>query len=255
MPELPDVEGFRRYLTRYAAGKEVRRVEVGSADMLRNTTRQGLGRALKGHRLGRPRRHGKWLAVPAGRRDLVLHFGMTGGLVWNGEPHRHDRVTLHFADGHLAYRNMRKLGGVWLSRGEAEQRRIMGSPGPDAATLDRSDFAELMAGRRGGVKATLMNQRILAGIGNELSDEILWRARIDPSRRLSELDRRRVDRLHRAMRTVLRRSMRRGRIPRDRGWLTSQRGRRHPMCPRCGGRLRRSQVAGRTAYWCGRCQR
>jgi formamidopyrimidine-DNA glycosylase len=258
MPELPDVEGFRRYMSRHAGGRRVKGVRVPAADVVRNTSAQGLARALKGRKLSAPRRHGKWLLAPTDGPILILHFGMTGGLHWTASPDgedRHDRVIFELDGGELRYRNMRKLGGVWLARDEAGVERVIGNLGPDAAELSAAEFEELLRRRRGGIKATLMNQRLIAGIGNELSDEILWQARIRPSTRITRLSKRRRAALYEAMDEVLRESMRRGRIPRHRSWLTSQRGERDPTCPRCGGRIKRTPVAGRTSYWCPRCQR
>jgi formamidopyrimidine-DNA glycosylase len=258
MPELPDVEGFRRYVSRYAAGRRVERVEVLDRSLLRNATPQALGRTLRGRRLGRPSRHGKWLLVPADNVTLLFHFGMTGGLKWTSradDRHRHDRVILRLEGGELRYRNMRKFGGVWLARGADEAREVMGWPGPDAYGLDREAFGELLGRRRGAIKPALMDQRLVAGIGNELSDEILWQARLHPTRSASRLGRRNVDALFRALRKVLDESVRAGHIPRRAGWLTAVRGTSKARCPRCGRRLRTSRVAGRTAYWCPRCQR
>src|SRR3954470_717454 len=123
MPELSDVEGFRRYLARHAAGRRIERVEVRDATLLRNTTPQGLGHAVRGERFGEPRRHGKGLFADAGAATVAMHFGMTGLLHWTadaGYSHQHDRVVFRLDGGQLAYRNMRKFGGVWLARGEAE---------------------------------------------------------------------------------------------------------------------------------------
>jgi formamidopyrimidine-DNA glycosylase len=261
MPELADVEGYRRYLARYAQGKRIEGVEAPSADLLRNTTPAGLGRALRGTRFAAPDRHGKWLIAGTDSNPSVLmHFGMTGDLSWSGDGpadrHPHDRVIFRLAGGEeLRYRNMRKFGGVWLARSEPEIGRITGPLGPDALDLDRQAFEALLASRRGGIKATLMNQRLLAGIGNELSDEILWRARIHPARRMASLDRRARGRIYDAMREVLTESVRHGRIPRKRGWIEEVRGRPDARCPRSHAKLRRTTVAGRTAYWCPRCQR
>jgi formamidopyrimidine-DNA glycosylase len=258
MPELPDVEGFRRYFARYAEGRRIRGVRVPAPDVLRNTSPQGLARALRGRRFVHPRRHGKWLLAPTGGPTVLLHFGMTGGLRWTAAPgaaHRHDRVILVLAGGELRYRNMRKLGGVWLARSDGDIDGITGTLGPDALALDGDGFSELLAGRRGGIKAMLMNQRVIAGIGNELSDEILWQTRVHPARRVSELGERRRSELYRTMQRVIAESNRHGRIPRKRSWISSQRGVREPVCPRCRSALRRSAIAGRTSYWCPRCQR
>jgi formamidopyrimidine-DNA glycosylase len=252
MPELPDVEGFKRYLKRHAGGKRVRGVQVLDRTMLRNGSPQALARALRGRALTNVRRHGKWLLAEAGDATLLMHFGMTGLLKWGEERHQHDRIVFSFAGGDLSYRNMRKFGGVWLARGEDGIRRVMGPLGPDAMDVDAEGFDEMLARRRGGIKAALMDQRLIAGLGNLLADEILWRAGIDPrrdTRSLGEGDR---AELHRIMRDVLIQSNRRARVPPLPGWLT---GARDPECPRCGTKLHKATVAGRTAWWCPRCQR
>ncbi len=259
MPELPDVEGFRRYWSRYMTGERARRVEVPTPAIVRNRRASTLRDSLRGRRFERPDRHGKWMIAPTDGPTLLLHFGMTGGLHWSGtdgaDRHRHDRLIFVTGSGEMRYRNMRMLGGAWLARDEAELDRIVGSLGPDAADLGTKELESLLEGRRGGAKATLMNQRVLAGIGNELSDEFLWRARIHPARRLNALGSRKRRELAEAVGEVLAESNRHGRIPREPGWLEEQRGRRDARCPRCGRPLRRSRIAGRTSYWCPRCQR
>lgn len=257
MPELPDVEGFRRYFNRFAAGARVERIEVLDRSILRNTTPQGLGRALRGHRFGEARRRGKWLIAEAEGPILLLHFGMTGLLAWSGDgetPHRHDRIVLHLPDGNLAYRNMRKFGGVWLASDPEQAEREMGSLGPDARELGQDEFVELLTRRRRGVKALLMDQKAIAGVGNLLSDEVLWRARIHPRRSTASLSRQKKLALYDALLTTIRAANRRGRIPTEAGWLTGVRD-APGDCPRCGRRLRRGTAAGRTACWCPKCQR
>jgi formamidopyrimidine-DNA glycosylase len=259
MPELPDVEGFRRHYARYAQGKRLRRVHVLDTVLLRNATPQTAARRLTGRQLGRGRRWGKWLLVPVGDSTLLLHFGMTGLLKWSssrdGHPHRHDRLLFETADGVLSYRNMRRFGGVWLARGDAEVEKVTGPLGPDAMDVDGRELAQMLGTRRGGIKAALMDQRLIAGIGNLLSDEVLWRARIHPKRRANDLSEREVRALDRELGQTIAACNRRGRIPGDPGWLTRVRGIRGAECPRCGTRLGRGKVAGRTACWCPRCQR
>jgi len=259
MPELADVEGWRRYVARYARGRRVRRVRTRDAEVLRNTTPQGLGRALKGGRIGAPERHGKWLPVPVGAGRLMLHFGMTGALSWTTKPTEHppddaDHVIFVLEGAELRYRAPRKLGGVWWLPADAPLAAVTGPLGPDAARISREGFRERLRGRRGGVKAALMDQSLLAGIGNELSDEILWRAGLRPRTPVAALDRADTDALHRAMHRVLRETMRHGRIPVRGRWLGAVRGHETPECPRCGTRLRHTKAAGRTAWWCPACQ-
>ncbi len=257
MPELPDVEGFRRT---FAAAVHRRRVLGLHADpaIVRNTTPQALGRALHGARFEAPRRHGKWLMCPAGARILVLHFGMTGGLRWvagGGPRHPHDRLVLVLGgsrpEGELRYRSQRKLGGVWLATAGGD---VIGELGPDARDTPPHEVAAHVAGRRAALKAVLLDQRTVAGLGNLTSDEILWRAGLDPRRRASALDEDDLRAFGSALRWVLERACAAGRVPDRSGWLTGAR-RRDGRCPRCGTPLRRAAVAGRTTYWCPACQR
>jgi formamidopyrimidine-DNA glycosylase len=258
MPELPDVEGFRRVFTRYGQDRAVERVEVLDRELVRNRSPQALGRALKGERFGSPRRHGKWLIAPAGNVEVLLHFGMTGALEWSSsarDRHRHDRVIFVFEDGELRYNNMRRFGGIWLARNADEREQVTGPLGPDATRLDLREFTQLLGPRRGTVKSALMDQRLIAGVGNLLSDEILWRARIYPGTPVRELGTLRRRRLHDALRAAVGESSRYGRVPHGQRWLTRVRDDPGASCPRCGTALRRGRMAGRTACWCPRCQR
>jgi formamidopyrimidine-DNA glycosylase len=258
MPELPDVEGFRRVLADNATGRAIERVEVLDRAMLRNATPQALGRTLKGRSFDEPARHGKWVVAPAGGPVVLMHFGMTGLLDWTPEVvdrHRHDRVVFRCQGGELRYRNMRRFGAVLLARDRGDAEELIGSLGPDAEGVDRREFDALLEHRRGGVKAALMDQTLIAGLGNLLVDEILWRARIHPRRQVRSLDRRRRDTLFAAMEETLRAAIPTARVPPAEGWLTKVRDRRDAACPRCGARLRKSTVAGRTSCWCPRCQR
>lgn len=252
MPELPDVEGFRRTFARHAAGKRVLRVYDVDQGLLRNSSPAGLGRALRDRRFSAPRRHGKLLICPAEGPTLALHFGMTGGLVWSPERHRHDRLVLELEDGELRYRNMRRFGGIWLLRGERELARLEERLGPDWLDVSRADFERLVAGRRGSIKAALMDQAFAAGLGNLTADEALWQARIDPRRPVGSLDESDRSRLYRSIRKVLRDSIPHGLVPGKPTWLTGARDRPEAACPRCGAALERVKVGGRTTVFCPR---
>jgi formamidopyrimidine-DNA glycosylase len=261
MPELPDVEGFKRYYARHAAGRRVLGTEAPAPAIVRNSTPRAVGAAIRGETLGRPSRRGKWMLAPTGPDGpaLAFHFGMTGFFRFcadGAEPrHRHDRFVLRLDGGELRYRNMRMLGGVWLLAAGDELETVSGPLGADAARIDRRSFEQVLDAGRGGLKALLMNQRRIAGIGNELSDEVLWRARLHPGRGAGSLSGGQRSRLHRSLLEIVATSNRHGRIPITDGWLKSQRGARDPRCPRCRARVRRSRIAGRTSYWCPRCQR
>ena len=126
MPELPDVEGFRRYLERHATGRVITHVEAPDRVIIRNSSPQALGRAVRGRRFGKPGRHGKWLIAPVDDVEMLLHFGMTGDLRWASDAtgrHRHDRLIFVCEGGELRYNNMRRFGGVWLARDGASAMR------------------------------------------------------------------------------------------------------------------------------------
>lgn len=254
MPELPDVERLRRFLAGHATGRRIHRVRVPDAGILRNTTAAALGRALQGRQLEEPDRHGKWLLAWTDGPVLLLHFGMTGDLTWGDGPagrHRHDRVILEMEGGELRYRNMRKLGGVWLAHDSHEARSVLGGLGPDALRVTRREFHERLGRRRGRIKAALMDQRLVAGVGNLVADEALWRARIAPSRGIEELSDTERDRLHDELRRILLAWTEEMEPP---GTLVAVRGTPGARCPRCGSLLERSLVGGRTTYRCPACQ-
>ncbi|WP_240134540.1 DNA-formamidopyrimidine glycosylase family protein [Streptomyces sp. MUM 178J] len=259
MPELPDVEGFRGVMQRCAGGRRVDGVEVRDAGVLRGVTARRLRRELQGRRFAQPWRHGKWLVTPSDGPALVWHFGMTGELLCaapDDAVEAHDRLLITLDGGRqLRYRDRRKLQGVRLAADEAAVERILADLGPDARGLDLSCFLRLLSGRRGGIKSALTDQSLLAGLGNLLADEILWRARVRPDRSVRGLDDDELRRVHAAMGRVLRSSVRAGRVPARRGWLTGRRDDAEPVCPRCGRPLASGRTAGRRTVWCEHCQR
>lgn len=267
MPELPDVEGFRRVLG-HATGRRIVNTHVRDPGVLREVSASRLDRALAGRCLGAPRRHGKWLIGPVrtpgarhrrGEPSLVFHFGMTGELAWcdeDEEPrHPHDRVVIVTEHGELRYRDMRKLQGLRLTANDAQIDELLDDVGPDAATISTQELGRRLRQTRRQLKPALMDQAVVAGLGNLLVDEILWRAYLHPTRPTSALAGRDIRRIHQRMQTVLRHSMAEGRIPTRAAWLTRQRDKQDATCPRCGARLRHTRVGGRRSVWCPRCQR
>jgi formamidopyrimidine-DNA glycosylase len=257
VPELPDVEGFRRALADTLPGRRIRHVEVRDPGVLRNTTAAALGRSLDGHRFKAPRRHGKWLILPTDGPALLVHSGMTGHPHYaadDAEHERFERLVVSLDNGELRYADLRKLRGVWLAATDDDIAHITGPQGPDALGLGLRAFRDVLSGRRGQLKPTLMDQSVIAGLGNLLTDEICWRARIKPSRSVTDLDDDDLKGLHAAMTQVLRTSVRHGRVPGLTRWLTGARDEPDPSCPRCGTRLAHGRVGGRTSLWCPRCQ-
>jgi formamidopyrimidine-DNA glycosylase len=193
MPELPDVEGFKRVLAKNALGKTIIRVVVNDARILGKLPARTFVYRLNGAKLVEARRHGKHLMASVDRGGwLTLHFGMSGALQFVRKPDSEPpftRVRLDFADnGSLAYTNKRMLGRVGLVK-DAADFVTAEKLGPDA--LDRrlgfAAFRAAVFGIKRDVKAVLMDQRVIAGIGNIYSDEILFQARINPAERMDKL--------------------------------------------------------------------
>lgn len=254
MPELPDVEAQRRVAARHALGRTVRSTRCRDRQVLRNTTPQGFGRALADATLTAAERHGKWLCLATdSRSDVLLHFGMTGAL------HRHDAesdvcdrdlLMIVLDDGVLAYHVTRKLGGVWLVRGGRERQEVTGTLGVDALDLDVHALREAIAGSRAALKAALMDQERVAGLGNLLVDEVCWQAGLHPGVPASQVPDEAWPRLADAIDRVLAAGMEVGHVPDGDGFLTGARDDEDPRCPRCGAPLARGTIAGRTSRWC-----
>ncbi|MEU6282041.1 DNA-formamidopyrimidine glycosylase family protein [Streptomyces sp. NPDC047028] len=260
MPELPDVEGFRQVLESCARRRVIRRVEVRDTGVLHGVSARRLPDALEGRRFAAPDRHGKWLLArtTAGGPTVLLHFGMTGLLLCrhpDDPPEPHDRVLFTVgADRRLHYRDQRKLRGLWLADDESAVHRLLADQGPDALAVDRAAFEAALTAHRGGIKSVLTDQHVLAGLGNLLADEILWRAGLRPTRSARDLTEAELRRLFTHMRRTLRSAVAEGRVPPRDSWLTGHRDEPSPVCPRCGSLLTRSRVGGRGTVWCPRCQ-
>lgn len=265
MPELPDVELFKRVLDEHGLGKQVQRLEVADPASLEGATAAALQRRLKGERLSSSSRHGKVLF--AGFEEaatLAMHFGTNGSLqavARGGEEPSSTRLLLGFSDGErLAYVNPRRIGHVCVT--ESAARFITDENlGPDALdpAFDKTALADVLAQRRQPIKAVLMDQSRIAGIGNIYADEILFQAKLHPAAVARALDAGMRHRLFDAMKHVLQTAIDRGagaehfihRLPP--GFLLPE---RHAggHCPRCGTALVVDKRGGRTSYHCPHCQ-
>jgi formamidopyrimidine-DNA glycosylase len=265
MPELPDVELFKRDLDRHALHQTIRAVEVGDARILGDLPVARFARTLERNQLEASRRHGKHLLVRLAQDGwLTLHFGMTGGLAWFADladDPPYDRVRLDFeGGGHLAYVNRRMLGRVGLTA-DAEAFIRAEELGPDALDpgFDAAALRAALAGRKRDVKSALMDQALLAGIGNIYADEILFQARLHPKTPAAALSGDQQGQLFRQVKRVLETAIERGagaeqfldRLPHD--YLLPER-RPDGRCPRCGHPVETLKSAGRTSYFCPRCQ-
>lgn len=258
VPEILEVEFFRR-ATASVVGRRIESV----THLDRLVVEDGIDAALVGRRVIAVRRHGKVMTMDLGASasaidvSIDLHFGMSGRVIVDGrapigelvyaasDDDRWLRFGLGFDRGWLAISDPRRFARVSWSR---EGHGL----GPDAFTVNRTLFRERLAGRRGAVKAVLLDQSVIAGLGNMLVDEMLWRAGIDPRRSVADLELDDVATLHVVMRRVLTQLDRRGGS--HAGDLSVEHRRPGECCPRDGTPLSRGTVGGRTTFWCPRHQ-
>jgi formamidopyrimidine-DNA glycosylase len=261
MPEILEVESYRRH-AEAVLGLPLVGVDAPDPWYLKGgLTATALHEAVVGRAVVGARRIGKLLLLDTdGDGPTVgIRFGMTGRLVVDGRA-AIDRLEFGSARLEAAWQRVqfrftneramtvddpRRLGGVELDPDEA-------ALGPDALSLTKGKFIAAMAGAHGPIKARLMDQGRLAGLGNLLTDEALWRARIDPARDAGDLDAAECAALHRAIRQTLRVLGERGGS--HTGDLQPARA-RGTSCPRCGGSLQRRTIGGRTTFSCPNCQR
>jgi formamidopyrimidine-DNA glycosylase len=246
MPELPEAERARRTLES-ALGRRIVAVDDRDSYVCRPHSPGELASALTCHTLATAHRRGKfmWLETDDGPA-LGLHLGMAGRIMVDpDDTTRWDRFTLEFEDGgKLVLRDKRRLGRAVLNPDFSHV-------GPDAAEVGREDFRRRIGAGRAPVKARLLDQHAISGIGNLLADQILWQARISPLRSTAALSTEDLDRLRREVRAAVRSAIRKG------GAHTGnfiQARRRDGVCPRDRHRLERATVGGRTTYWCPACQ-
>ncbi len=273
MPELPEVETVARGLRAALPGRRILSVSLGKTDFIDDPA--ALEQSLPGCRITAVRRHGKFLVLDLesaradnARPSLLIHLGMTGQLVVCPAeapviPHTH--VFLALDDGReLRYTDIRRFGRMRIVE-DGDHESTLGELGLDPLEATEEEFSAKLRGRRARIKALLLDQRVLRGMGNIYTDESLWRARIHPARLGSTLKPRELRNLHRAVRAVLLEAIRlRGSSISDYVDSDGQRGEfqlRHRVyqrtgkkCFRCGTKIRRATVAGRSSHFCPRCQ-
>ena len=260
MPELPEIEANAEELRQHALGRRIARIALHDPERLRGSNPADLEAALVGYAIDAVERHGKvlFLKLSCGWK-LVVHFGMTGHLTPladGGEEPAHCRLHLLFQDGGgLAFTDLRRLGWVELTDDPAHYLRSQ-DIGPDVLGLDAETFARRLGGKRGQLKTALIDQSVVAGLGNVWADEVLFQTGLRPDAKAHVLKPEVLRTLHATIRRVLPAAVAEGAAPQHlpESFLTPQRRRDNPTCPACGDALETPKIAGRTAYLCPTCQ-
>lgn len=229
-------------------GRRIAAVDDSDTYVCRPHPPGDIASALVGHTFASAHRRGKflWLETEDGP-TLGLHLGMAGAIALDAPTDKPvwDRFTVDFEDGsRFALRDRRRLGRAVLNPDFSHV-------GPDAADVGRDDFRRLVGAGNTAVKARLLDQGAIAGVGNLLADQVLWQARIAPRRPTSDLSLDDLDELRRQLRAAVRSAIREGGV--HTGSFIPARE-REGSCPRCGHPLGRATVGGRTTYWCPACQ-
>ena len=275
MPELPEVETIRAQLAERIPGRSFARVEVFDPKLVSPEEPEWFVAGLEGRRIVSVDRRGKYLLLDLDDgRTLAIHLRMTGRLHWTaGAPDQEERflrARFHLDDGStITFGDMRRFGRAWLVDGDALEReaywRARVGVEPLTPRFTARLLGELLEGRRGPIKAVLLNQVLVAGLGNMYVDEALFQARIHPLRPAGDLDPDEVRRLHRAIRDRLAAAVAAGGASIDsyRDGL-GEKGSMQDLlrvhlhegepCPRCGTTIRKTRVAQRGTYWCPTCQ-
>ncbi|WP_406737348.1 Fpg/Nei family DNA glycosylase [Streptomyces sp. NBC_00853] len=270
MPELPEVEALREYLDEHLTGRVVERVLPLAVSVLK--TYDPPLTALEGHPAGTTARYGKFLAVPVGELHLVTHLARAGWLRWQdtlpAQPPRPGK-------GPLALRVLLVGGGGFDLTEAGTQKRLavyvvhdpqevpgIARLGPDplAAGFDRDAFAALLVGERRQIKGVLRDQRVIAGIGNAYSDEILHAARVSPFKLAASFTEEQLTQLYEAVRSTLGEAVGRahgvaaGKLKAEKKSGLRVHGRAGEPCPVCGDTVRSVSFADSSLEYCPTCQ-
>ena len=262
MPELPDVETVARMLARRVRGRRIRSVRLLTPSTVRHPDPATFRRLMRGRRILNVGRRGKYLLIRLDRDlTLAVHLRMTGDFEVasrRAPVHPHTRVIFSLGDEQVRFTDLRRFGHMdLLTPRQLAALRPLARMGvePLEPGFTPSRFREIVRTHRIGLKALLLRQDLIAGIGHLYADEIPWQARLHPARSTDALRPVEVARLRRVIRAVLSRAVRLlSRYGRAVGVFLDARE-RDGRCPRCRRPLRVARVAGRTTYFCAHCQR
>ncbi|WP_207434235.1 DNA-formamidopyrimidine glycosylase [Sabulibacter ruber] len=270
MPELPEVETYRRFIDETCLYQLITEVEVQDPKRQLLVDLDDFRKALRGNQFIGTQRIGKQLFLLTANGPLVtMHFGMTGDVAYyrdEADTPRFARAVFYFETGFkFAFIDSRKFGRLGLAQ-SVDAFRQQKKLGPDALTLTTEELTRGIAKKKSAIKPLLLDQRIAPGVGNWIADEVLFQAQLEPERPADTLQPAEIDRLATTIREVLETAIAAEAIYRDfpshylihaREWddaPVSAETNAHLNCPRCGTFIQKKYVAGRATYFCPTCQ-
>ena len=258
MPELPEIANFKKFADATALHKKVVKVDFGESRPLQES-KKTIREAITGQIFTKTQQFGKYLFLESdGGKWLVLHFGMSGSLDFSGiqELPKHAIVSFWFHDHtHFSFVCPRKFGKVWIAD-SVEEFRKEHSLGPDALSISKAQFIDLINQKTTGIKSVLMDQHNISGIGNVYTDEILFQSGVHPKTKVSKLKNAELTEIYGNISKILKTAIQI--ISKDKdapdSWLKSHR-KEGASCPKGNGKVKKIQVSGRSTYFCPSCQK
>lgn len=209
MPELPEVEAFKTYIQDTSLHKTIAKITSSAPSLIKKISFTAFKKALIGSSLSKATRKGKYILLSIKNTDkkVVMHFGLTGSVAYTKDPKKEipfSKVIFYFEDnGALHWIDKRKFGALWLVNNIGTFQRIQ-QLGPDSLTLSYVTFKNIVdANKQKNIKSFLTNQKIIAGIGNEYADEILFQAGINPTHKIKDLSDEHVKKIYQALHKIL----------------------------------------------------
>jgi formamidopyrimidine-DNA glycosylase len=261
VPELPEVETVVRSLAPHLPGRKIVAARFKSR-FVTPGNRKRLAANLTGRTIQSLRRRGKFIVMTLDQGTLSVHLGMTGKLLLDAPEGDHAHGVFTLDQGALIYDDPRQFGRIEWSAGDAKRASRLG---PEPLEIGLEEFVKRLRARKSRIKALLLNQAFLAGVGNIYADESLFAAGIHPLAMASRLTAARAGALHQAIRDILTLAIEQGgssisdyvNAQGERGWFQIQHqayGREGEPCRRCGGTIKKILVAQRGTHFCPKCQ-
>ena len=269
MPELPEVQTVVSGLKKTILGKNIKSI---FSDSSRVFSGRDFSKELVRGKIVDVKRRGKYIIIDlSNNRAILIHLGMTGNLFYLKKEvpkEKHDHLILRFSDNsQLKYNDPRKFGKIKrIILPKLENLPAISQLGPEPLKISLKDFANIFQKRKGRIKTSLLNQKILAGLGNIYSDEALFDAKIHPLTKIDALNQNKLKTLHSSIKGILKKAIQAGgtsvdnylNVDGEKGFFQFKLkvyGREGKPCPRCGAKIRRIKINQRSSHYCPRCQK
>jgi len=258
LPELPEVETFKRYFDNTSLNQTIKTIKVIN-DRVLDVNESYLKKVVINNKFESSTRHGKYLLVNLGQRYLIMHFGMTGDLEYfhkkDDEP-KYSKVIFHFNnDYNLAYISRRMFGRIDIAKSIESFIENKGL-GPDAFKMTLEQFKEALKRRTGIVKNLLLNQSFITGIGNIYSDEILFKSKLSPRIKIDSLSESKIKELFENIKEILQVGIdKKGDLSNYPNHFLIPHRKKDDHCPICNNQIKRIEISGRHGFYCPNCQK